>query len=238
MIDPDEYMDMYTTHMSLYTLEDAVLCRVFRTSLKGGALSWFTKLPPNSVNSFETLASNIEVQFASSRSHRLTSIALVNILQEKWKSLRKFIDRFRKVATSIQNLSPDVSMRHIITTLPPRLFANNLCMHVAANLDELRWRAAKFMQLEELREFRNQEKAGGVKEKERQNRPTIGRVDRRRDNWGHRFMRYTPLSANRGKILDMAFSVELIPPLRKVASPENADHTRRCRYHKNSGHTT
>jgi len=45
MTDPDEHMDAYTTHMSLYTIDDAVLCRVFPTSLKGGALSWFTKLP-------------------------------------------------------------------------------------------------------------------------------------------------------------------------------------------------
>jgi len=35
----DEHMDVYTTHMSLYTLNCAVLCRVFPTSLKGGALS-------------------------------------------------------------------------------------------------------------------------------------------------------------------------------------------------------
>jgi len=43
--DPDEHMNVYTTHMSLYTLENVILCRVFPTSLKGGALSWFTRLP-------------------------------------------------------------------------------------------------------------------------------------------------------------------------------------------------
>ena len=38
-IDPDEHMNAYTTHMSLYTTDDAFQCRVFPTSLKGGALS-------------------------------------------------------------------------------------------------------------------------------------------------------------------------------------------------------
>jgi len=33
---------------------------------------------------------------------------------------------------------------------------DNLCKKPALNLDELRYRAAKFMQLEELREFCNQ----------------------------------------------------------------------------------
>jgi len=37
--DLDEHVDAYTTHMSLYTTDNAVLCRVFPTSLKGGALS-------------------------------------------------------------------------------------------------------------------------------------------------------------------------------------------------------
>ena len=46
--DLDEHMDVYTTHMSLYNSDDVVLCRVFPTSLKAGALSWFTKLPPTS----------------------------------------------------------------------------------------------------------------------------------------------------------------------------------------------
>jgi len=42
--DPDENTDVYTTHMILYTSDNAVLCRVFPTSLKGGSLSWFMRL--------------------------------------------------------------------------------------------------------------------------------------------------------------------------------------------------
>ena len=78
--DPDEHMDAYTTLMSLYTTDNAVLCRVFSTSLKGGALSWFTKLPPNYVDSFETMVAKFDVQFTTSWPYHLTSIALVGIL--------------------------------------------------------------------------------------------------------------------------------------------------------------
>jgi len=58
--DPNEHMDAYTTHMSLYTSDDAVLCRVFPTSLKGASLSWFTKLSPNSIDNFATLVAKFE----------------------------------------------------------------------------------------------------------------------------------------------------------------------------------
>ena len=108
-------MNAYTTHMSLYTVDDVVLCRVFPTSLKGGAFRWFTKLPPNSVEGFTTLMSKFETQFATSWPHHLTSIALVGIYQEKGESLRTFIDRFGKVAMNIRNLSPDVAMHHMLT---------------------------------------------------------------------------------------------------------------------------
>ncbi|XP_020225119.1 uncharacterized protein LOC109807002 [Cajanus cajan] len=40
--DPDEHIDAYVTQVNLYTNEDAILCRVFPTSLKGAALSWYT----------------------------------------------------------------------------------------------------------------------------------------------------------------------------------------------------
>ena len=81
------------------------------------------------------------------------AIALVNIRQEKGESLRKFIDRFEKVAMNIWNLSPKVTMHHMLTALRPGPFADSLCMQPVASLDELRRRAAKFMQLEELRKF-------------------------------------------------------------------------------------
>ena len=115
--DLDEHMDAYTTHMSLYTSDNAVLCRVFPTSLKGAALSWFTKLSPNSIDSFATLVAKFETQFATSRPHHLTSIALVGIRQEKGESMRTFVDRFSKVAMSIWNLSPDVAMHPMLTAL-------------------------------------------------------------------------------------------------------------------------
>jgi len=36
--DPNEHIDAYTTLMTLYSSDNAVLCRVFPTSLKGATL--------------------------------------------------------------------------------------------------------------------------------------------------------------------------------------------------------
>jgi len=81
-IDPDEHLDMYVTQVGLYNSNDAIFCWVFPTSLKDVALSWFTRLLSNSIDKFSTLASKFEAQFATSRPHQLTSLALVNLRQK------------------------------------------------------------------------------------------------------------------------------------------------------------
>nr|KYP48409.1 Retrovirus-related Pol polyprotein from transposon opus [Cajanus cajan] len=80
--DPDEHVDVFLTQVTLSTNDDAALCRIFPTSLKGRALSWFTRLPANSIDSFSTLASQFTIQFATSRPHQLTSLALISIQKQ------------------------------------------------------------------------------------------------------------------------------------------------------------
>jgi len=74
----DKHVDVYTTQISLYTSNDSL-----PTSLKVGTLSWVTRLPPSSIDCIETLMSKFGTQFVTSRAHHLSSIALVNIQQEK-----------------------------------------------------------------------------------------------------------------------------------------------------------
>ncbi|XP_068461695.1 uncharacterized protein [Phaseolus vulgaris] len=62
--------------------------------------------------------------------------------------------------------------------------------------------------------------------------------DRHRPNRGPRFHSYTPLIVPRGKVLDEALQIELIPALKQSQTPPNADTSKRCQYHRNYGHTT
>ena len=51
----DEHLDAFLTQENLYTNDDAILCRVFPTSLKEAALTLYDRLPSRSINSFNTL---------------------------------------------------------------------------------------------------------------------------------------------------------------------------------------
>ncbi|XP_068497948.1 uncharacterized protein [Phaseolus vulgaris] len=148
------------------------------------------------------------------------------------------MERFGKVALGIRNLSPEVTMHHMITALKPGPFADSLCKKPAINLDELRQRASKFMQMEELREFRNQVRVDGGEKRviEREHPPVARRAQE--EFRSRKFQQYTPLNTNRARILQEAMAAEIIPSPRKARTPERADRTKHCEYHKNHGHHT
>jgi len=115
--DPDEHLNAYVAQLSIYTMDTHIFCKVFPAPLREAALSWFTQLTPQSIDSFESLKTKFAAQFATSRSHHLTPIALVNVRQEKGESLKAFMDRFGKVALSIRELLPEVAMTYLTTVL-------------------------------------------------------------------------------------------------------------------------
>ncbi|RDY07109.1 hypothetical protein CR513_08814, partial [Mucuna pruriens] len=135
----DEYIDAYVT--------------------QGITLNWYTRLPPNSIDLFETLVEKFGAQYAISRPHHLTLVALMNLRQDEDESLHTFTKRFPTVAIKIRNLSLEVALYSMITTLKPVLFSNSLCKKSPTSMDNLRTRASKNIQMEEMAEFRDHVRA-------------------------------------------------------------------------------
>jgi len=125
--DPNEHLEAFLTQANLYTNDDAILCHVFPMSLKGMALTWYSGLPPRSRNSFDTLVERFNVQYATSRSHHMTSTALASLRQVDDESLCKFMDKFGRIVIQIQNLNQEVELHSMLLTLRSGKFANSLC---------------------------------------------------------------------------------------------------------------
>jgi len=121
-------------------------------------------------------------------------------------------------------------MHHLILALRPRQFNDSLIKKPTKNLDELKNWAIKFMQIEELCDFHKNARVDNEgdkrKEKDRGIRHIPGQFDKIRDNRGPQFHTYSPLNADRDKIMDEALHADLIPELKK-----------QCRYHRKFGNT-
>ncbi|KAG5133895.1 hypothetical protein JHK82_025083 [Glycine max] len=68
---------------------------------RGAVLTWYGGLPPRSVDIFSTLVERFSMQYATTKSHHMTSIALASLRQADDESLKKFIDRFGHTTTQI-----------------------------------------------------------------------------------------------------------------------------------------
>ena len=123
----------------------------------------------------------------------------------------------------------------MVTALRLGPFAESLCKKPVTNLDELRRRAAKFMQLKEMREFRIRE--SGEEGKSKGQADTTSLVGQREARTP-RFSSYTPLNTNIGRILEEALNANLLPIPNKAATPHNANTSKHCRFHQNYEHST
>jgi len=107
------------------------------------------------------------------------------------------MERFEKVALSICNLSLEVKMYLMITTLRLGPFANSFYKKPTTNFNELRQRTSNFMQIEELKEFRNQVRADDGVEKKQTEKEGVQQYRRIKEGpRGPKFPQYTPLSTN------------------------------------------
>ena len=54
--DPLDHLETFKTLMQLQGVLDEIMCRAFPTTLKGAARIWFSRLTPNSINTFKELS--------------------------------------------------------------------------------------------------------------------------------------------------------------------------------------
>jgi len=196
--------------------------------------------PPYTIDSFTILTTTFTTQFDTSRRHDLTTIVLLNLRQEEGEPLRIFIDRFSAITMKIKDLTPNLILMYMMTSLRPGPFADELAMRPPLSMQELRKRAAMFIRVEDMRRYQSNAQSPSARtEIKRTNKePTPRDRNRPSKRRSAKFSNYAPLNAPRSRILDEVLQAELIPPPRKYQNPPNAYLSKYCHYHRKNGHTT
>ena len=102
--DPFDHIATFKTTIHLQGVPDKIMCRAFPTTLKGPAQVWFSKIPFNSVSSFEELSKLFVNNFIGGQRHKRSSSSLLTIEQGENESLWSFITRFNREALTVDEV--------------------------------------------------------------------------------------------------------------------------------------
>ena len=76
-----DHLETFKTLMHLQGVPDEIMCRAFPTTLKGPARIWFSRLTPNSINTFKELSAQFTSHFIGRHRYKRSTACLMNIKQ-------------------------------------------------------------------------------------------------------------------------------------------------------------
>nr|CAN79633.1 hypothetical protein VITISV_038059 [Vitis vinifera] len=245
--DPFDHIMHYRQLMTLDIGNDALLCKVFPASLQGQALSWFHRLPPNSVGNFRDLSEAFVGQYLCCARHKQNISTLQNIKMRDNESLREFVKRFGQAVLQIEACSMDAVLQIFKRSICPGTpFFESLAKKPPTTMDDLFRRANKYSMLEDDVHAATQQvlvagrasRADAERNAKPPDRPKP--VDRRQEGPSRpERPPLTPLSISYEKLLPMIQGLSDFRWPRPIGTdPSTRDRSRRCAFHKDHGHTT
>ena len=126
MHDPCDHIAMFKTTMHLKGVPDEIMCGAFPTTLKGPVRVWFSKLPLNTITSFQELRKLFVNNFVGGRRQKCSSSSLLNIEQGENESLRTFISPFNKEALLVDEMDDKILLVAFYNGVSSDLFIHKL----------------------------------------------------------------------------------------------------------------
>ena len=80
--DPCDHIATFKTTMHLQGVPDEIMCRAFPTTLRGLTRIWFSKLTPNSINTFKDLSTQFASHFIGGHRYNKSTACLMSIRQQ------------------------------------------------------------------------------------------------------------------------------------------------------------
>ena len=68
--DPLDHLETFKTLMHLQGVANVIMCRTFPTTLKGATRIWFSRLTPNSINTFKELSAQFTTHFIGGHQYK------------------------------------------------------------------------------------------------------------------------------------------------------------------------
>ena len=135
--------------MHLQGVLDEIMCRAFPTTLKGPARIWFSRLTPNSINTFKELSVQFTSHFIRGHRYKKSTVCLMSIKQRENETLRSYITRFNKEALSIDEADDKILVATFTNGLRKGKLLFSLYKNNPKTMSGVLYRATKYMNAED-----------------------------------------------------------------------------------------
>ena len=147
--DPLDHLEIFKTLMHLQGVPDEIMCRAFLTTLKGPTRTWFSRLMPNSINTFKELSAQFTSHFIGGHRYKKSTACLISIKQREDETLRSYIARFNKEALSIDEDDDNILVAAFTNGLRKGKFLFSLYKNDPKTMSEVLYRVTKYMNAED-----------------------------------------------------------------------------------------
>ncbi|GKV02804.1 hypothetical protein SLEP1_g15195 [Rubroshorea leprosula] len=147
--DPDDHLHAFYSCMQAQNASDALMCKIFPSTLRGNARTWYYSLPPRSISSYTEMASAFATKFSSRRLIRKTTTELMRVKQRDGESLKNYMSRFNDAVLEVSSFDQAVGIAAVISGLKHDRFRDSLIKHAATTFSEVNDRSLKFITAEE-----------------------------------------------------------------------------------------
>ena len=116
--DPMEHVSHFNQKMAVHSRDEALMCKIFPSSLGSMAMRWFNGLKANSINSFKKLTQAIGACFITCSRVPLPLGSLLSMSMREGETLKAYSDRYWEMFNEIDGSYDDVAISTFKAGLP------------------------------------------------------------------------------------------------------------------------
>jgi hypothetical protein len=148
--DPAQYIMSYQVVVASSGGDDATMAKSFIIALKGPALTWYTKLPPLSIDSWKGLRDKFLLNFQGYQPDTDALAELSLCKQQEKETLREYYRKFMTLKSQLPSVDDHIAIHYAISGLRAGVLYSHCIRDPPKNLQELYQLFKKYARSEEL----------------------------------------------------------------------------------------
>lgn len=243
--DPVEHVSQFNQRMAVYSRDEALMCKVFPSSLGLVAMRWFDGLKAGSINSFKELTQAFGSRFVTCRRVARPFSSLLSLSMQESESLKAYSDRYWEMFNEVEGNNDAMALSTFKLGLPAdHGLRASLSGKPVTNVRQLMDRIEKYKRVEEDRQ-QGKGKDKIVSQDRRESRSDRYNYSKPRRDFAGQSGSTNPQAVNTvfkepvHQVLEKIKNESFFRwPNKMVGNPERRNHNLYCQYHQDHGHTT